>query len=219
MQLSLHTDYALRVLMLLGGTGTQWTIDEIAAWYGISRNHLAKVAQTLQAEGLVETQRGRGGGLRLARPPEEIVIGQVVQDKVIERVAAQRARIAWLDRAVIGLAVYVAFSGAVEQGLARLFTPGDWAVLVALVLVFGMFTLTAMQVVIMGVFTVLSLGLVMTAMVLVHPEAFDARLEFIKFVLTACTLPALSAVAFYVAQVRARLLQRKEALREALSRS
>lgn len=79
MQLSLHTDYALRVLMLLGGTGTQWTIDEIAAWYGISRNHLAKVAQTLQAEGLVETQRGRGGGLRLARPPEEIVIGQVVR--------------------------------------------------------------------------------------------------------------------------------------------
>lgn len=79
MQLSLHTDYALRVLMLLGGTGTQWTIDDIAAWYGISRNHLAKVAQTLQAEGLVETQRGRGGGLRLARPPEEIVIGQVVR--------------------------------------------------------------------------------------------------------------------------------------------
>lgn len=90
--------------------------------------------------------------------------------------------------------------------------------LIALVLVFGMFTLTAMQVVIMGVFTVLSLGLVMTAMVLAHPEAFDPRLEFIKFVLTACTLPAVSAVAFYVAQVRARLLQRKEALRDALSR-
>lgn len=79
MQLSLHTDYALRVLMLLGGTGTQWTIDEIAAWYGISRNHLAKVVQGLQAEGLVETQRGRGGGLRLARDPAEIVIGHVVR--------------------------------------------------------------------------------------------------------------------------------------------
>lgn len=70
-------------------------------------------------------------GLILVLP---FVIGQAVQDKVIEGIAAQRARIAWLDRAVIGLAVYVAFSGAVEQGLARLFAPGDWAVLIALVL-------------------------------------------------------------------------------------
>lgn len=79
MQLSLHTDYALRVLMLLGGSGAQWTIDDIAAWYGVSRNHLAKVVQSLQAEGLVETQRGRGGGLRLALAPEEIVIGHVIR--------------------------------------------------------------------------------------------------------------------------------------------
>lgn len=72
-------------------------------------------------------------GLILVLP---FLIGQAIQDRVIEQVAAQRARIVWLDRAVIGLAVYVAFSGAVEQGLARLFTPADWAVLVALVLVF-----------------------------------------------------------------------------------
>jgi sodium/bile acid cotransporter 7 len=52
---------------------------------------------------------------------------------VIDRLADQRARIVWLDRSVIGLAVYVAFSGAVEQGLARMFAPADWAVLVALV--------------------------------------------------------------------------------------
>jgi sodium/bile acid cotransporter 7 len=71
-------------------------------------------------------------GLILVLP---FVIGQVIQDRVIEKVAAQRARIAWLDRAVIGLAVYVAFSGAVEQGLARMFAPGDWAVLSGLVLV------------------------------------------------------------------------------------
>jgi sodium/bile acid cotransporter 7 len=70
-------------------------------------------------------------GLVLVLP---FVIGQAVQDRVIEKIAAQRAKIAWLDRAVIGLAVYVAFSGAVEQGLAQLFAPGDWAVLVALVL-------------------------------------------------------------------------------------
>ncbi len=70
-------------------------------------------------------------GLILILP---FVIGQVVQDRVIERVAAHRARIAWLDRAVIGMAVYVAFSGAVEQGLATLFAPADWAALIGLVL-------------------------------------------------------------------------------------
>ncbi|GAA0765067.1 sodium/bile acid cotransporter 7 [Erythromicrobium ramosum] len=70
-------------------------------------------------------------GLILVLP---FVIGQLVQDRVIERIAAHRARIAWLDRAVIGIAVYVAFSGAVEQGLATMFAPADWAVMIALVL-------------------------------------------------------------------------------------
>ncbi|WP_301749634.1 bile acid:sodium symporter family protein [uncultured Erythrobacter sp.] len=70
-------------------------------------------------------------GLILVLP---FVIGQVVQDRVIERIAAHRARIVWLDRAVIGIAVYVAFSGAVEQGLATMFAPSDWAVMIALVL-------------------------------------------------------------------------------------
>jgi sodium/bile acid cotransporter 7 len=71
-------------------------------------------------------------GLILVLP---FVIGQAVQPWVIEKLADQRARIVWLDRTVIGLAVYVAFSGAVEQGLARMFAPADWVVLVVLVLV------------------------------------------------------------------------------------
>jgi sodium/bile acid cotransporter 7 len=71
-------------------------------------------------------------GLILVLP---FVIGQIVQDRVIDRIARHRGRIAWLDRAVIGIAVYVAFSGAVEQGLATMFAAGDWAVLIALVLV------------------------------------------------------------------------------------
>lgn len=79
-------------------------------------------------------------GLILILP---FVIGQVVQDRVIERVAAHRARIAWLDRAVIGMAVYVAFSGAVEQGLATLFAPADWAALIGLVLAMLALALTA----------------------------------------------------------------------------
>ncbi len=79
MQMSLHTDYALRVLMMLGASRSQATIDEIALRYGISRNHLAKVVQALQAEGLVETMRGRGGGLRLAHEPKDINVGSVVR--------------------------------------------------------------------------------------------------------------------------------------------
>ncbi len=70
-------------------------------------------------------------GLILMLP---FMIGQVVQDRVIDRIAAHRARIAWLDRTVIGIAVYVAFSGAVEQGLATMFAAADWAVMIALVL-------------------------------------------------------------------------------------
>jgi Rrf2 family nitric oxide-sensitive transcriptional repressor len=79
MQLSLHSDYALRVLMALAAGNRQLSVDDIARRYGISRNHLAKVAQRLQAEGLIETFRGRGGGMRLARPAEDIVVGDVVR--------------------------------------------------------------------------------------------------------------------------------------------
>lgn len=79
-------------------------------------------------------------GLILVLP---FVIGQIVQDRVIDRIAAHRARIAWLDRAVIGVAVYVAFSGAVEQGLGQMFVASDWAALVALVLGFLALALVA----------------------------------------------------------------------------
>ena len=61
-------------------------------------------------------------------------IGQAVQDRFIDKLIAHKATAAWLDRAVIGIAVYVAFSGAVEQGLGTMFAPADWAALVVLVL-------------------------------------------------------------------------------------
>lgn len=79
MQISLHSDYALRVLMALAAEKRQLSVDDIARRYAISRNHLAKVAQRLQAEGLVETFRGRGGGMRLTKAPEEIIVGDVVR--------------------------------------------------------------------------------------------------------------------------------------------
>jgi len=79
MQLSLYSDYALRILMALAVSGQRLTIDEIARRYGVSRHHLAKVAQDLQAQGLVETVRGRGGGLQLSQSPREICVGDVVR--------------------------------------------------------------------------------------------------------------------------------------------
>lgn len=79
MQLSLHSDYALRVLMALATAERQLSVDDIARRYHISRNHLAKVVQRLQAEGYVVTFRGRGGGMKLAQPPDEIVVGEVIR--------------------------------------------------------------------------------------------------------------------------------------------
>ena len=80
MRLTLHTDYALRLLMLLAiEPEKRHTIEEIAQRYDISRNHLMKVTQTLAQAGFLESLRGRGGGLRLRRPPASINLGEVVR--------------------------------------------------------------------------------------------------------------------------------------------
>ena len=80
MRLTVHTDYALRLLMLLAIKGEDsTTIQEVADRYGISKNHLMKVAHELGLAGFVETTRGRGGGLKLALEPEEISLGEVVR--------------------------------------------------------------------------------------------------------------------------------------------
>lgn len=72
-------------------------------------------------------------GLILILP---FVIGQAVQGWTIDWLKERKGDVAWLDRIVIGIAVYVAFSGAVEQGLLTMFGVGEWAVLIALVLAF-----------------------------------------------------------------------------------
>ncbi|MCW5665254.1 MAG: Rrf2 family transcriptional regulator [Piscinibacter sp.] len=85
MRLTQHTDYAIRVLMFAASRFTREgpealsSIREIAEAYGISENHLMKVVNRLAQEGLLHTQRGRHGGLRLARAPHETRLGEVVR--------------------------------------------------------------------------------------------------------------------------------------------
>jgi Rrf2 family transcriptional regulator, nitric oxide-sensitive transcriptional repressor len=81
MQLTLYTDYSLRVLIYLGIHRHRLsTIAEIAAGYGgISRNHLVKVVHNLSTHGYIHTTRGKGGGLMLAREPRDINVGDVVR--------------------------------------------------------------------------------------------------------------------------------------------
>ncbi len=80
MHFTRHTDYALRLLLHLAAEGEgQSAIAEVADIHGISRNHLMKVAQQLAHGGFLNTKRGRGGGISLARPPAEISIGEVVR--------------------------------------------------------------------------------------------------------------------------------------------
>jgi Rrf2 family transcriptional regulator, nitric oxide-sensitive transcriptional repressor len=80
MRLTAYTDYSLRTLMYLAlNRGQLATIQEIADFHGIAKNHLTKVVHQLGMLGYVTTIRGRKGGLRLAREPSEINIGEVVR--------------------------------------------------------------------------------------------------------------------------------------------
>lgn len=82
MQMTTHTDYALRLLIYLGihREDTPATVQDAAIRYRISTNHLAKVAQRLVQLGYITSQRGRGGGLELALAPDDINVGELVRN-------------------------------------------------------------------------------------------------------------------------------------------
>ena len=81
MRLTAYTDYTLRTLMYLGLNRDRLvTIQDIADLHGISKNHLMKVVHQLGLSSMVETVRGRNGGLKLNKEPADINIGDVVRN-------------------------------------------------------------------------------------------------------------------------------------------
>ncbi|MEW9502760.1 RrF2 family transcriptional regulator [Jeotgalibacillus marinus] len=81
MKLTLYTDYSLRVLIYLASKKDHdlANIQEIADAYHISKNHLMKITYELGKMGIIETVRGRNGGIRLAKQPTDINIGALVR--------------------------------------------------------------------------------------------------------------------------------------------
>jgi Rrf2 family transcriptional regulator, nitric oxide-sensitive transcriptional repressor len=80
MRLAERTDFGLRILLYLATMPERnIPVDEIARAFGISENHLMKVAQSLTRAGFTNATRGRGGGIRLSLPPAQISVGMVVR--------------------------------------------------------------------------------------------------------------------------------------------
>lgn len=79
MQLTTFTDYSLRVLIYLGThTDSIVTITDIANGFGISRNHIIKIIYNLSRQGLIQTVRGRHGGILLAQSPSHINLANII---------------------------------------------------------------------------------------------------------------------------------------------
>lgn len=80
MHLTQFSDYSLRLVLYLAcHPGRAVSVDEVSRAYGISKHHLVRVVQTVTELGVVEAQRGRGGGMRLALDPAKINIGALIR--------------------------------------------------------------------------------------------------------------------------------------------
>jgi len=81
MRLTNFSDYSIRVLLYLTIHNEKLIqIQEIADAYSISKNHLMKIIYQLGKQGYIETIRGRNGGIRLAKQPDEINLGALIRD-------------------------------------------------------------------------------------------------------------------------------------------
>lgn len=80
MKLTSYTNFAMRSLQLAALKAPDLIrVDDVVRVHGLARPHIVKIVHELGLAGYIETQRGRGGGFRLARPAEEIIVGDVVR--------------------------------------------------------------------------------------------------------------------------------------------
>jgi len=111
MQLTQHTDFGLRLLIVLARSESRSiSLPVFAAEQGLSYNHVAKVAQHLVQAGFVSSQRGRNGGVTLAGSPDELTVGEVVR--------AMEPGMRLADCAMCALRLDCATSGVLGEALA-----------------------------------------------------------------------------------------------------
>lgn len=123
MRLTRHTDYALRVLLYLGARPDQLcSIADMARAYRISQNHLVKVVHQLGKAGYVAGVRGRYGGIRLARPADQINVGAVIRASETQYGAEG---LALLDCPHCLIAPACGLTGVVDAALAAFFAVLD----------------------------------------------------------------------------------------------
>lgn len=109
MQLTQHTDFGLRLLIVLARDGGSISLPAFSAQQGLSYHHVAKVAQALVSAGFAVSHRGRSGGIALARPADQITVGEVV------RTLEKGMRLA--DCATCALRADCALSGVLAEAL------------------------------------------------------------------------------------------------------
>ncbi len=135
MRLTLWTDYALRTLIFVGAKrGGLATIAEIAESFDISKLHLMKVVNKLGRQGYLDTVRGKGGGIRLARTPAEIRVGGIVreteEDLAVMGCLAETGFCRIEECCVLRRALHEATQAFLRildgYTLADLLTPGAW---------------------------------------------------------------------------------------------
>ncbi|MEO3471328.1 Rrf2 family transcriptional regulator [Roseomonas sp. CAU 1739] len=80
LRLTQYSNFALRILQMVAiRTPAIVTIDDVARAHRISKAHLVKIAAELSRRGYIEATRGRRGGMRLARPAEQITVGEIIR--------------------------------------------------------------------------------------------------------------------------------------------
>lgn len=122
MHIPAKVDYGLRALLLLTAAGAPQTADELAAAQGLPPRFLGAILADLRRAGLVASQRGAEGGYRLARPPEEVTLAEVIRalDGPLAEVRGLRPEATSYDGAAAYLqVVWVAVRASLRQVLEQ----------------------------------------------------------------------------------------------------